>query len=99
MAVLMELDLPFGTDVIEAVSAEMGVREAPPEGLVGHVVTDRGGSCHVVDIWEKQQQFESFRDNRLMPAMQKVLSERSIALPEGGLDPQFTPAQDLVRGR
>jgi hypothetical protein len=98
MAVLIELDLPYPADVLEALSAEMGVRDNPPEGLVGHIVTDRSGSSHVVDIWESQQQFERFRDDRLMSAMQKVVSERNLSLPEN-MEPRITQARDLVRGR
>jgi hypothetical protein len=99
MPVLMTLDLPVSPDDLEAVTAEMGVRNDPPDGLIVHLLTEAGGGCHVVDVWESTEQFERFRDARLLPAMSKVAGERNLSLPQDLPPPTMTPARDVVRGR
>jgi hypothetical protein len=99
MTVVLTQDIPVPREDLEAVSQAMGVRENPPDGLIVHVMTETAQGVHVVDIWDSQEQFQKFLDERLMPTMQKVLSERGVAMDGPPPEPTFDEAFDLVRGR
>jgi hypothetical protein len=99
MAVLMTMDIGIGRADLEAVSAEMGVADNPPNGLIAHVLTEAGNGVHVVDIWESQEAFQKFNDEQLMGAMQKVLTERGVSMDGPLPEPSFSEAFDVVRGR
>ena len=99
MAVLLTLDIPIGRAHLEAVSTAMGVRDDPPDGLIAHVLPETSDGVHVVDIWESQEDFQKFNDERLLPTMQKVLSERGVPLDGPLPEPTVDEAYDVVRGR
>jgi len=99
MAILMTMDLAVSRADLEAVSDSMGVRDDPPAGLIVHVLTDTSDGVHVVDVWESQAQFQQFTEVRLMPAMQRVLTERGVSMDGPLPEPAFAEAFDLVRGR
>ncbi len=99
MAVLMTMDISIARAHLEAVSTAMGVRDDPPDGLIAHVLTETSDGVHVVDIWESQADFQKFNDERLLPTMQKVLSERGVSMDGPLPEPTFDEAYDVVRGR
>jgi CheY-like chemotaxis protein len=99
MAVLLTQDLPVGREDVEAVSAEMGAKENPPDGLIMHTFTVTGEGVHVVDVWESTAHYDRFRDDRLMPAMGKVMAERGISMDRPPPTPEFSEAFDLITGR
>jgi len=99
MAVLMTMDIPIARADLEAVSAAMGVQDDPPDGLIARVLTETSDGVHVVGIWESQADFQKFNDERLLPTMQKVLSERGVAMDGPLPEPTFDEAYDVVRGR
>ena len=49
-----------------------GVNPAWPRGIISHVVgfTDQG--AYVVDVWQSEQIFDAFLENRLRPAFEVV---------------------------
>jgi hypothetical protein len=58
-------------DEYEAVDAKIG--DAPPEGLILHTVSDLGGDrWKLVDVWESAENFQSFVQNQLIPAIADV---------------------------
>ena len=56
----------------DAVRAETGWLEQPPEGGYSHVAWWEGGDNHNVDAWESEEAFQAFGANRLGPAMAKL---------------------------
>ncbi|MDX6573686.1 MAG: hypothetical protein QOC86_2842 [Gaiellales bacterium] len=99
MAIHMTMDLPVSRADIEAVSNAMGVRDDVPDGLILHVAFDLPeGGIRIVDVWESQKHFESFRDSRLNPTLGKVLPERGIEMDGPPPDPQYSEVYDLVHG-
>jgi len=44
----------------------------PPVGGIFHVAGFTGGTLHVLDIWESQQAFERFQQDRLTAAVQEA---------------------------
>ncbi|MDQ1721554.1 MAG: hypothetical protein QOI26_1288 [Pseudonocardiales bacterium] len=98
MAVLLTQDLPVTREDVEAISAEMGVREDPPDGLILHTFTVTTEGVHVVDVWESSAHYDRFRDERLMPAMSKVMAERNVSLDGPPPEPEFIEAFDVITG-
>lgn len=101
MAVILEQVMPEGVSLqmLDEVTEEMKVDENPPDGLLLHVHFERDGRSRVVDVWESQEAYETFRDARLMPAMQAVIQRQG-----GGGQPQepdqtITPVHRVVGGR
>jgi hypothetical protein len=98
MTVVMTMDLPVTREDLEGVSAELGTHENPPEGLIVHVATKTSDGVHVTDVWESEAAFERFRDNQLLPSMQKYMNEHDMSMDEAP-QPQLDEAFDVVRGR
>lgn len=99
MAVLLTQDLPAGREDIEAVSAEMGARENPPEGLILHTFTVTPEGVHVVDVWESAAHYDKFRQERLMPALAKVMTARGVPMDGPPPAAQMVEAFDVIVGR
>jgi hypothetical protein len=70
-----------GTTLYDAVRGEMGVANDPPEGLIFHWAGEVDGKWTVTNLWETREAYDSFRDERLFPAIQKV----------SGMDPRSGP--------
>lgn len=99
MAILLTQDLPVGREDLEAVSTEMGVRDNPPDGLILHTFTLTSEGVHVVDVWESSAHYDRFRDERLMPAMGKVMAQRGVPLDGPPPTPTLVDAFDVITGR
>jgi hypothetical protein len=50
MTVIMIQDLPVSRADIEAVSADVGAAENPPEGLIVHVAIETAEGVRIIDI-------------------------------------------------
>jgi len=91
MAVVFTLELPGVTAeqldrTNQILLDELG---APPAGLILHVESPSAAGMTVVDVWESQEQFESFAQSTLMPA----LTSTGIAMNE---PPQFRPVHSMM---
>jgi hypothetical protein len=100
MAVILEQVMPEGVSLqmLDEVTDEMNADQDPPEGILFHVHFEQDGSVRIVDVWESKEAYETFRDARLLPAMQAVLQRHG-----GGEPPQaeesITSVHRVVRGR
>jgi hypothetical protein len=99
VAVLMTTDIPVSRADIEAVSADVGAAENPPEGLILHLATATADGVHIVDVWESQEHYDKFNAERLTPAVGRRMA--AMGMPMDGPPPQATITEvfDLVRGR
>jgi heme-degrading monooxygenase HmoA len=52
--------------------SNLGLDAKPPVGGIFHVAGFAGGSLRVLDIWDSQQAFEKFQQDRLTAAVQKA---------------------------
>lgn len=87
MAVAMLLEWPGQTrEQYEQLMELVALEAEPPEGGLLHVAGPMAGGWRVVDIWESEEAFERFADERLRPAVQQV------GIP-GMPEPQFYPVQ------
>ena len=92
MAVVIQMDIEATVAQYDEVNEKIDPESNPPEGLILHTgsVTDSG--IHVVDVWESEQHFNDFREQRLGPAIGEVLGETA-----GPPDLQVFELHDLVK--
>jgi hypothetical protein len=60
-------------DTYEKVSAELGVADDPPPGLLLHSAGEVDGKWQIVDVWESEQQARDFYEGRLTQAVESVI--------------------------
>ena len=89
MAVAMRTtDFPegVGTQMYDGVSAEMDIENDPPAGLIFHWAGEVDGKWTVTNVWESRDAYDRFRQERLLPAIEKV----SGRTPDEGPQPTTT---------
>jgi hypothetical protein len=73
MAVGLWIKFDDGTqEQYEAINAEMGVEDNPPEGLILHSAGPVPGGWNIVDFWETRGHFDRFQEDRLGPAVEAL---------------------------
>jgi hypothetical protein len=67
-----------GTSNYDAVSARLEAQQDnSPEGLIAHTAgRDSNGIFRIFDIWESREQAQRFYEQRLMPIVQELMSQR-----------------------
>lgn len=100
MAVILEQVMPEGVSLqmLDEVTDEMNVDQDPPQGFLVHVHYEQDGKVRIVDVWDTEAAYETFRETRLLPAMQTVLQRHGEGQPPQP-DTSITPVHRLVRGR
>jgi hypothetical protein len=73
MAVAMTMHWPgLSSDQYDAVMAKLGLDANPPAGAVLHVATETDHGIDVFDIWQTEQAFNSFLEQRLLPVVSEL---------------------------
>jgi hypothetical protein len=73
MATVMLMEWPGVTqEQYNRVMSILGLDSKPARGGIIHVAGFSGGSLRVLDIWDSQQDFERFQQERLNAAVQKA---------------------------
>jgi len=101
VAVILQQVMPEGVtlDMLDQVTDEMSADQDPPEGILFHTHFEQDGQVRIVDVWESQEAYETFRDSRLMPAMQAVAQRHSTEGPPPQPETSITDVHRVVRGR
>lgn len=94
MAVWFSLELPMSEQQADAILRELGLTDRPAPGQIFHVEGTADGSIRVVDVWESEQAFGQFFQERLRPALQRA----GVQVPEG-MQPQFLQARNMLMQR
>jgi hypothetical protein len=68
--------------------------EQSPEGLIIHSAGQSDQGWYIYDIWESQEHFQRFVEEKLRPAMESLGTAAGGAPPQ----PQFFPISTLVKG-
>ncbi len=93
MAVWFVLDIPAMTqEQSAAVLKDMGLTDRPPPGQIFHVEGPGEGGTRVVDVWESEEAFNSFMQERLAPAFERA----GVQMPPDAR-PQFMPAWHILK--
>jgi quinol monooxygenase YgiN len=83
MAVAVITNLQTGSEEYDKVTAIINPGESRPEGMIIHTAGERpDGGMRVVDVWESEDAYNTFREQRLMPAVKEVLGEIPDEPPE-----------------
>jgi hypothetical protein len=77
MAVAIIVDMDATLEEYDAVNAKIDPVASPPDGLIVHVGTVTDSGIRAIDVWESEEAFNDFRDNRLGPAIGEVMGERA----------------------
>ena len=64
----------------DTVKENMNLTE-PPEGLIVHTAGFDGDVFRIFDVWESEAHWTRFRDERLMPAVEKMMAENPTGAP------------------
>jgi heme-degrading monooxygenase HmoA len=75
MAVMMIMEAPEGTiEQYEQTNEIMGLLgdEDAPEGLIQHVAATDGNGLLIVDVWESEDAFGRFYEEKLGPALEQT---------------------------
>ncbi|MEA2376905.1 MAG: hypothetical protein QOK00_876 [Thermoleophilaceae bacterium] len=93
---IVTTDFPdgVGTEMYDAVQAEVGLSDPPP-GLIFHWAGWVDGKWTITNLWESPEANDRFREERLFPAIKKV----SGMDPAAGPQPTITehPVHDYVK--
>jgi hypothetical protein len=79
MAIAMVQEFPVepddrSTTNYDAVAERLNVAADPPAGLLIHTAGFTGtGLFRIFDVWESQEDWQRFREERLMPAIQPLM--------------------------
>ena len=71
-------DVPSTPEMYRAVTAEM---DAPPTGLISHLVVRHEQGLRHYGVWQSRASWEQYRDDVVRPAVARVLSRAGIAEP------------------
>ncbi len=73
MAVAMYMHWPGVTsDQYDAVMAKLGIDANPPAGGVLHMATVTDDGIEVCDVWQTEQAFNGFLQQRLLPVVERA---------------------------
>ena len=82
-------DVPADERMYRQVKEAIG--DEQPNGLVAHVVVQTESGLRHIDVWDTKEEWERYRDERVEPAVHKVLTAAGFTeLPP---DP---PVQELL---
>jgi hypothetical protein len=90
MAVTTVIEIPGGTqDLYDKILDNLGIGHegALIEGQLAHIASPMDGGWRVVDVWESEEAFNKFANERLGAAM------AAAGVPPGGPPPKFFPVR------
>ena len=78
MAMVLIQDMDQMTlDQYDEVNAKLGVDSDPPAGMIIHTAGERDGRVRIVDVWESEEAWQRFREERLMPVVIEIFGEQA----------------------
>lgn len=89
-------DVAFNEEQYAEVRSEIG--DEVPKGLVSHVVVRRDKGLRYIDVWDTEADWERFRDERVVPAVQKMMSSHGIPQPSSPLPVEIIEVIDTMVG-
>ena len=98
MAIAVIAAIP-SKEAYETVTEQMfGAKTAPAvDGCLVHSVGEGPNGFRVVDIWESQEAFDSFMNDKLMPAMQEAGMADMVGTPPEIIELEHVIVNEEVR--
>jgi len=79
MTVTMDVRMPSeAAQLYEPLNRELGVNKGKlPDGLIHHFATRTKDGFNVFEVWESQKAFDHFANERLLPALKKLVGTQA----------------------
>lgn len=74
-----QMDVPINMDIYKRIRAELG--EDVPKGLIVHVVFQQEQGLRYLEVWESQQDWDRFEEERLHPAVDCIFERAGVSRP------------------
>lgn len=71
MTYALQYDAPADVQMYRQVSAAIG--DEQPKGLVAHLVLEVEGGLRHINVWDSQEDWQRYHDERVEPAVHAVL--------------------------
>jgi hypothetical protein len=68
-------------EIYDAINERIGFPGTVPEGLETHIAGVEETGMRVVDVWESEEHFEGFLQEKLLPAMGEIGGQGSVSAP------------------
>jgi quinol monooxygenase YgiN len=84
MAIAVVVDIP-SRDVYEQINEQLFSSKRPtenPDGNIIHTAGEGPNGFRVVDVWESREAFDTFMNEKIVPAMQEIGIEMQGSPPE-----------------
>jgi hypothetical protein len=81
MAVAIRQTAPIDLNTYDQVDAALGLDDTPPEGMILHTAGAVGDGVAIFDIWESEEAYQTFREQKLLPAIAKVAGDQAAQGP------------------
>jgi len=78
IAVLMQSE-EMTAEGYDAVNEKLG--DDPPEGILARTAGAADAGFRVFSVWESKEDYERFREDRLLPAIREVIGEEAASGP------------------
>ena len=87
--------VPADEQLYREVKSEIG--EEPAKGLVVHLVVENKGGLRHIGVWDTRADWERFRDERIQPAVGKVLTAAGFSqLPPRPVEEEMAVVDVLI---
>ncbi len=73
-------DVPISKKMYEQLRAQLGER---PDGMLLHLVIELEKGLRYLDVWESEEQCNRFIEERVNPALERMLAAAGITAPRG----------------
>jgi hypothetical protein len=79
VVLIQEPPIPITGEMYDSVTAKLDLDDDPPVGMIAHSAgADESGKWRIVDMWESAEAFETFRSERLGPAIEATAREFGV---------------------
>ena len=80
MSVVVANKLSGGSqEIYDSVSEKVAPGETLPDGCQVHIAGPVEGGWQVITVWDSEDKFHQFRNEKLIPALNEVAGEGSVA--------------------
>jgi hypothetical protein len=77
-------DVPI--DEAQYAEVRTAIGDDTPKGLVAHLVIRREAGLRYIDVWDSEEDWTRFRDERVRPAVSEMLAKHGIEPADRGDD-------------
>jgi heme-degrading monooxygenase HmoA len=92
MAVIVSAVAPGFAEMYETVAAKAMPGDELPDGCQLHIAGPVEQGLRVITVWESEESFHRFREEKLLPAIREVAGNEAPP----GVEPEINPVHKLI---